>query len=105
MILQRLKAKLAAGEAFDGGLLSVIGDWLDRTARLSKVVLDVRIDERRVQLEGAQARIVGMAMNRALEASVLTREQRTAFTQVFIQELRAGERGPAGAAMVRGEVR
>jgi hypothetical protein len=56
-MLQRLKRDLAAGELTPAALMSY-GEWLDRTARIAKTVLDAGIDERRVRLVEAQAGLI-----------------------------------------------
>jgi hypothetical protein len=53
-IVQLLKRSLESGETLKAGELRLLGEWLDRTGRLAKTVLDARVDERRVRLTEAQ---------------------------------------------------
>lgn len=55
-IVQRLKSSIEAGEEFKPGELRALGDWLDRVARISKTVIDARVDERRVRVTELQHR-------------------------------------------------
>lgn len=55
-IVQKLKRSLDAGEEIKPSELRALGDWLDRTGRLAKTVLDARVDERRVRVTEAQHR-------------------------------------------------
>lgn len=87
VILQRLKHQVKTG-TIEPALLQALGDWLDRTSRLSKVVIDARIDEQRVQLEQTQARLVGVAVTEALTSIGATLEQRDTFTRVMLARLR-----------------
>ena len=53
-IVQRLKLALESGEQIKAGELRALGEWLDRTGRLAKTVLDARVDERRVRITELQ---------------------------------------------------
>jgi hypothetical protein len=55
-IVQRLKSSMDAGEEFRPGELRALGDWLDRVARISKTVIDARVDERKVRVTELQHR-------------------------------------------------
>jgi hypothetical protein len=91
-IVQRLKSNFAAGVVVDGATLSVLGEWLDRVSRLSKVCVDARLDERRAALEEAQARMVLLAFDRALNAiERLTERERQEAGRVLVRELRVIE--------------
>jgi hypothetical protein len=48
-ILQRLKMQVSEGQV-DGPALSALGDWIDRVTRISKTIVDARVDERRVRV-------------------------------------------------------
>jgi hypothetical protein len=87
-ILTRIKRSIAAGEPLTPAQLSAPGDWIDRTARVSNLVVDARLDERRAQLERAQAKLVAVAIGRAMDAADLTLEQRLPVLDVFRSELR-----------------
>jgi len=53
-IVQRLKLALESGEQIKAGELRALGEWLDRTGRLAKTVLDARVDERKVRITELQ---------------------------------------------------
>jgi hypothetical protein len=98
-ILRQLTAALDAGGVAPSTLLSVVGEWVDRMARLAKVIIDSRIDERRLALEAAQLQLVRVAVGRAIAAAGLDLEQRAMFLRVLGAELKtapleieAGER-------------
>jgi hypothetical protein len=91
LILQRIKRRLAEGGTLDGPLLQALGDWIDRTTRTSKVVIDARIDEQMAELEAAKAKMVGTAVNEALEAIRATPEQRETFVRVLLSRLRVAD--------------
>jgi len=55
-IVQKLKRALEAGEQIKPGELRALGEWLDRTGRLAKTVLDARVDERKVRITELQHR-------------------------------------------------
>lgn len=98
VILQRLKRQVREGEAIDGSLLQALGDWIDRTARISKTVMDARIDEKRVELQQGQAQIVIAAVRAALDTLTLVPADRDRFLRTFLGAL---GRGPE---VVRGEL-
>lgn len=56
-MLQRLKSRLATGE-LTGTELTAFGEWIDRTSRIAKTVLDARIDERRARLTEQQGQLL-----------------------------------------------
>lgn len=49
-ILQRLKTQLRSAGQVEPAMLTALGDWIDRTSRISKIVLDARIDERQIEI-------------------------------------------------------
>lgn len=53
-LVQRLHRDLREKGTLNSASLMALGDGLDRVGRLSKVVIDARIDERRVRLSEAQ---------------------------------------------------
>ena len=55
-IVQKLKRALESGEQIKAGELRALGEWLDRTGRLAKTVLDARVDERKVRITELQHR-------------------------------------------------
>jgi hypothetical protein len=55
-IVQLLKRSLESGETLKAGELRSLGEWLDRTGRLAKTVLDARVDERKVRITELQHR-------------------------------------------------
>jgi hypothetical protein len=56
-MLQRLKSDLAGGTLTPASL-SAFGEWLDRTARIAKTVLDAGIDERKTRIVEAHVRLL-----------------------------------------------
>lgn len=66
-LVQRLHRDLRERGTLNSASLMALGDGLDRVGRLSKVVIDARIDERKVRLSEAQ----GVQMHRVL-VGVLT---------------------------------
>jgi hypothetical protein len=87
-ILQQLKSALSAGDLQPSAMLSVVGEWVDRVSRLAKVVIDARIDVRRVELETEKLQVVRLALGRAIVAAQLDAEQRAALLRSFAAELR-----------------
>ena len=57
-IVQKLKQQIQRRETLTGTDLLALGDWLDRAARMSRAVLDLKLDERRVKLAEAQGQLV-----------------------------------------------
>ncbi|MFC0623218.1 hypothetical protein [Kribbella deserti] len=53
-LMQRLRRELAEHGTLSPALLTAVGEWLDRSSRLNKTVLDARIDERRTRINEAQ---------------------------------------------------
>jgi hypothetical protein len=105
-ILQKLKEQLREG-VLDGDLLSTLGDWLDRTSRLSKIVIDAKLDERHIELAQGQAQIVVAAFRAALDAigSELLPAAREAATRAFLAALGSGrEQERESGVVVRGEL-
>lgn len=64
-ILQQLKH----GDLSKRELLTLVGEWADRSTRISKTVLDAKIDERKVELDQQKAAIVVSAMRAAIEVA------------------------------------
>lgn len=86
-ILQRIKVGVADG-SLSPALLTACGDWLDRVSRLSKVVLDARIDERKVRVDQARVQLQAQAVEDGLAAAGVTGEQRATVIRVMIGRLR-----------------
>jgi hypothetical protein len=99
-LAQRLRRDLldGGGELRPAALLA-LGDWLDRVGRLSKAVVDARIDERKARVAEAQALLL-VSVIRAIFADpqlALTPEQFAASGLVASRHLRAvAELGPGG---------
>jgi hypothetical protein len=87
-ILQRLKAGIGAGGVSPSTLVDTIGQWIDRVGRLAKVVVDARIDMRKVELEAEQVQIMRVAVARAIAAAQLDAATRAVFLRVLASELR-----------------
>jgi hypothetical protein len=96
-ILQQLKASLSAGDVQPSAMLSIVGEWVDRVARLAKVVIDTRIDLRRVELDAERLQLVRVAVGRAIGAADLDPGQRARFLRVLAAGLRveAEDRQPS----------
>lgn len=98
-ILQRLKQNIAEGR-FTAADLSALGDWIDRAARISKVLIDAKFDERRVRIAEATGAQLAEVVRRILERLELSSQQQALVTVVVPEEFR---RAAAGAT-VRGEL-
>lgn len=90
VILQRLKQQVKSGH-IEPALLSALGEWIDRSTRVSKVVIDARLDEQLLELERAKAKMVGVAVVAGLDAIGATLEQREVFTRVLLSNLRLAQ--------------
>jgi len=91
-LLQRIKQNIADGR-FSEADMRVLGDWVDRVARISKLVVDSGVQERRFELEAAQARMVVATFERALARSNFTDAQKHEFKVIAAEEFLAIE-GP-----------
>src|SRR5262249_2273181 len=60
-LLQQLKAQLDAG-AFDGPALQALGEWIDRAARISELLIDVGFAERQARYVDAQAALLNAGL-------------------------------------------
>ena len=103
-IVQKLKVEALAGE-LTGATLTALGDWIDRVGRLSKIVINARINERQVQLQEAQASIVIQAFKAAL-ATVpdLLPAERDQVVRAFLVGIGRARAERPGLEVVRGEV-
>ena len=50
-IVQKLKQRVRSAGELKPSDLDALGEWLDRVARMSRAVLDLKLDERRVRVE------------------------------------------------------
>jgi hypothetical protein len=64
-LLQRLKVNMAKGQ-LESQDLTALGDWIDRAARVAKLVNDAGLEERKVQLAEDQARILASVIRLVL---------------------------------------
>jgi hypothetical protein len=64
-----------------------LGDWLDRVGRLSRSVLDARIDERQVRLAERQGDLVAAALEAILVDLELNSEQQARVPEVVPRHL------------------
>jgi hypothetical protein len=90
-IVRRLKSTFAAGVVVDGAVLATLGEWLDRVSRLSKVVVDARIDERRARLDERMGGLLVGVITAVLAALDLADEQRARVPELVARELRVIE--------------
>lgn len=65
-IVQKLKAQIQASESVTGADLLALGEWLDRAARMSKAVLDLKLAERQVRLAEGQGLLVADVLRGAI---------------------------------------
>lgn len=100
--LQWLKAKITeTGGRLDPVALSVLGDWIDRAQRVSKTVLDAKLDERaarmgkrQVGLAESQGALLALAIRTIFDRLVLTDDQESRVPVVVptvLRELASGE--------------
>jgi hypothetical protein len=75
LVLQRIKSEIQSG-AVSSTQLEALGEWLDRVARLSKLIVDARIDERRVRLQEREADLLEVGLRWWLDAVGLAGDQR-----------------------------
>jgi hypothetical protein len=73
-MVQRLRGQLDDG-VFDAASVAALGDWLDRVARISKIVLDARVDERRLRISEARGNYWAAVIKEILAGLALTPEQ------------------------------
>lgn len=87
-LLQRLKENIASGRVTSADL-KALGDWVDRAARVSKMVVDAGIEERRTQIAEHEGQLIAAVIQRILARLQLTPEQQGMVSTVVPQELRA----------------
>lgn len=91
-LLQRLKQNIAAG-TITAADMSALGDWVDRSARVSKLVIDTGIHERQVRLAEGQGALIAQVIQRLLDRLVLDERQR-ALVPIVVPELLRSVEGP-----------
>lgn len=91
-LVQRLKRQLATSEQIDQASLTAFGEWIDRVGRLSKVVIDARIDERRTRLAEHQGVLLVGVIRAVLADFGLSGDPRV--NQIVSQRLREVSAGP-----------
>jgi hypothetical protein len=87
-ILQRIKLTIGRDQELTPALLTALGDWIDRTSRVAKLVVDARIDERRTRLSEQQGRILALTIQAILGRLELSPAQRDLIPVVVPEELR-----------------
>jgi hypothetical protein len=92
---QRLRRALDGHERLDPAAVMALGDWLDRVGRLSRSVLDARIDERQVRLAERQGDLVAAALEAILVDLELNSEQQARVPEVVPRHLLAITTGSA----------
>lgn len=89
-MLQRLKADMRSGTLQPAQLLA-FGDWIDRTARIAKTVLDARIDERRARLAERDGQLLASGLTWLLQALSLSESAEAQRAMTFmLRELGEG---------------
>jgi hypothetical protein len=73
---ERLKENLAAGRITEMQAFSALGEWVDRSARISKLVVDAGIEERQVRLAESAVDQVVQVVNMILDDLGLDARQR-----------------------------
>lgn len=73
-LLQRLKQNIAAGRV-TGADLDALGAWVDRSARIAKLVVDANIEERRTKITEAQGLVIAGVIKQVLADLMLSDEQ------------------------------
>lgn len=85
----RIVRRLLDGEdVMSRASLTAVGEWLDRVARLSKLVLDARIDERLARVSEVQGQLIAFCVRRILDDLDLTTEQQQLVPTVVPRALR-----------------
>lgn len=92
-LVQRLQQELAEDERLTPATLWSLGEWLDRVGRLSKTVLDARVDERRTRVSEAQGQLIATAVRQILGGLELSPQQQALVPVVVPRVLRAIESG------------
>lgn len=90
LVIQRLKSQVRDGKGLNLATLGVLGDWIDRVGRLSKVVIDAKLDERAVQLAQADADRVVNAFTETVKVLNLTPADKDLAIQTFLDALDRG---------------
>lgn len=89
-MLQRLKRDMAEGTLQPAQLLA-FGDWIDRTARIAKTVLDARIDERKARLAERDGQLLASGLQWWLRQVGLDQDPRArSLLGLMLRELGAG---------------
>lgn len=95
-LLQRIKENIANGRVTDGDLRA-LGEWVDRAARISKLVVDAGIEERQVRLAERHGQLLAGVVIRILDgllkAQHLNQAGREFANTLAAQEFRAIEAG------------
>lgn len=92
-LVQRLQQDLRDQAQLKPATLTALGEWLDRTGRLAKTVLDARIDERRTRVSEAQGLMFATAIRQILGALELSAQQQALVPTVVPRALRQIEGG------------
>ncbi|RZU16431.1 hypothetical protein EV645_3996 [Kribbella rubisoli] len=94
-LVQRLQHELAEAERLAPATLMALGEWLDRVGRLSKTVLDARIDERRTRVSEAQGQRIFTVLRDVLVELGHDVTPGSPTAQVVVRHLRAMAEPPA----------
>jgi hypothetical protein len=94
-MLQRLKRDLVAGALTPAAVMS-FGEWIDRTARVTKTVLDAGIDERKTRIAESEGALLAGGLSWLLGVLQLDHDDRArSLLGYMLRELDAG-RVPVG---------
>lgn len=88
LVVQKIKQMIEGGETFDASQIDALGDWLDRVGRLSKLVMDARLDERQARRDETFGRMIVEAIKGVLAELNLTPEQQLLVPLVVPRQLR-----------------
>lgn len=86
-VVQKLKEMIGSG-VFDPAQIEALGSWLDRVGRLSKLVIDSKLDERKVRRDEQTAKMIADAIRGVLAELELTPEQQRLVPIVVPRQLR-----------------
>jgi hypothetical protein len=94
-VLRSLQQRIELAGELRAHDLEALGQWFERVSKLSKAVLDARIDERRAQLSEQQGALVALIIRAIFARLNLSPAQQAISSRVAVEVLRAANDGPA----------